>query len=401
MSELAASCEVCQSMSHAIDTYYQSMKESSIKGTLFNGRRLPDNFESHQRLALGSLEDIKGRSNCTSCQDIVEKIVRDDVQDLSHSELLLRSNPGGLWIRPSELQKSIYLELRRLESSKPAYETGRTFDSQQADITLLRKWIDCCQTSHGSRCLSSQLLPPSHQIYLVDVQSSCLVHMSAQSRYIALSYVWGNIATVQLTKSNLTCFKRPGSIMADGGDLAIPNTIRDALKLVSLLGERYLWVDIFCIVKDDEDMKQFHINSMASIYANAYLTIIAADGKDADHGLRGIGGGAKHRNIDCGIIRFQNGIEMIAQRHLAWNPGDTTWGSRGWTFHEGLFSRRVLVFNGLVSWICRRAIWEEHVNSPTEDVAYATRHRETPHQLRIAAQAPTWWDTLGNSRDAF
>ena len=214
--------------------------------------------------------------------------------------------------------------------------------------------------------------------------------MWAESRYIALSYVWGNITTAQTTKSNLMHLMTPGSIMADGGDLAIPNTIGDALRLVSLLGERYLWVDTFCIVQDDEEMKQLNINSMASIYANSYFTIIAADGKDANHGLRGIGGGANPRNIDCSIIRFQYENEMIAHRGQAWNPGHTAWGSRGWTFQEGLFSRRVLVFNGLISWICRKAIWEEHVNSPTEDVAYAIRHRQAPHKLQVAAQAPTW-----------
>ncbi len=316
MSERVASCEVCQSVSHAIDTFYQSMEESSIKGTLRSGR-FPKTLKNPVEYTLGSLEDLKSRSNCTSCQDIFERIVWDDAQIPSHSEIIFTSAPRGICIHTPEGQEGSFLGLRRLSASKLAYETGRTFDSQQADITLLRKWINCCQTSHSSHCLSSTLQPPSHHIYLVDVQSSRLVHMSAKSRYVALSYVWGNVATVQTTKSNLTYLMRSGSIMADGVDLAIPNTIRDALRLVSLLGERYLWVDTFCIVQDDEDMKQFHIDSMASIYANAYLTIIAADGKDANHGLRGIGGGAKSRNIDCGIIRFQNGNEMIAQRPRA------------------------------------------------------------------------------------
>ncbi len=45
-----------------------------------------------------------------------------------------------------------------------------------------------------------------------------------------------------------------------------------------------------------------------------------------------------------------------------------------------------------MSWICRKAGWGEHVNSPTEDVAYAIKHRQTPYKLQIAAQAPTWPD---------
>ena len=139
MSDLASSCEVCQSVSHAIDDYYESMKDSSIKGTLLKGRLPPGSPEDQQLLALGSLENLKGKSDCTSCQDILPKIVRDGAQVSSHSELYFESNPQGLYIRPLEGQKSLCLNLYRLGTSKLAYENGRTFDSQQADITLLRK----------------------------------------------------------------------------------------------------------------------------------------------------------------------------------------------------------------------------------------------------------------------
>ena len=311
-------------------------------------------------VTLGSLEQLMGRNDCTSCQDIVNKLTRDGSQPPSHSDLVFKSNMQGLFIKLAEWHEPDLLKLRRIEASnKPPYEVGRAFDSQQVDMTLLRKWIGCCQASHGVKCLSSDLPPPLHHISLVDVEAGCLVHVTADSRYIALSYVWGSAATPQATKSNLTNLKRPGSIKAEGGALKIPNTIRDALRLVSLLGERYLWVDIFCIVQDDGETKQRSINSMASIYANAYFTIIAADGKDLNHGLRGIGGNAKPRNVNCDIIRFHDGEEMIAHRPQPLDLGDTVWGSRGWTYQEGLFSRRVLIFNGLVSWICRRSVWQK------------------------------------------
>ena len=151
-------------------------------------------------------------------------------------------------------------------------------------------------------------------------------------------------------------------------------------------------MDIFCIVQDDEETKQRDLNSMASIYANAYFTIVAADGKDLNHGLRGIGGNAKPRNVNCGIIRFHDGQEMIAHRRKPVDLEDTVWGSRGWTYQEGLFSRRVLIFNGLVSWICRRSVWQENVCSPTEDAKYALKHRPRSWTLGLAAQIPRWPD---------
>lgn len=242
-------------------------------------------------------------------------------------------------------------------------------------------------------CLSSQLPLPSHKIYLIDVDEGCLVHTSADRyRYIALSYVWGEAAAVRTTKSNLASLKESGSIRADADDLLIPNTIRDTLRLVSMLGERYLWIDAFCIVQDDQDMKQRHLNSMALIYANAYFTIVAADGDDANRGLRGIGGDTEARDVVCDIIRFPKGNEMMAHRSTNWDLKETTWASRGWTLQEGLFSRRTLIFNGLVSWICRTAFWQEHVNHPTEDINLAARHEPSPHDVHLAVQHPIWPD---------
>jgi hypothetical protein len=40
-------------------------------------------------------------------------------------------------------------------------------------------------------------------------------------------------------------------------------------------------------VQDDEVTKFTELNQMAAIYANSTLTIITAEGKDAEHGLLG------------------------------------------------------------------------------------------------------------------
>ena len=390
---MAGPCGACQTVARLIKAFYHAMEYSAANGTLNDGVLPAVGYEKPPVVTLGSLEQLTGRTHCTSCQDIVNKLIREDFQPSSYDELIFESNRDYLSISLAERPDQFSLRLRRIEASTELpYEVGRAFDSQKFDVALLRKWIGCCQASHGPKCLSSELPPPRHQIYLIDVEAGCLVHLSTDSRYIALSYVWGSATTFQTTKSSLTYLQRPGSIKADGGDLTIPNTIRDAFRLVSLLGERYLWVDTFCIVQDDAEMKQRNLNSMASIYANAYFTIVAADGKDGNYGLRGIGGNAKPRNVSCGIIRFHNGQEVIASRTRGADLGYTVWGSRGWTYQEGLFSRRVLVFNGLVSWICRRSVWEEDVCSPTEDVGYAPRHEPKMWELGLAAQIPRWPD---------
>lgn len=381
---VARYCHACRAVAKTIDAYYQSIQEHFTNCTLSAKNPWP-----YKMIKLGSVEDLS-KSDCTSCQDIINKLIQDDKLPSLESNSTFWLNGRSLLIGSSE---TFWIKLCRLEASAIAYEVGRLFDAQRTDIILLRKWIDCCHTSHHGRCLSSELPLPSHQIYLIDVDDGCLVHSSAKCRYVALSYVWGEAAAFRTTKCNLASLKEPRSIRADADDLSIPNTIRDALRLVSMLGQRYLWVDSFCIVQDDQEVKQKHLNSMASIYANAYFTIVAADGSNANHGLRGIGGGAKPRNVACDIVRLPNGNDMIAQRPRAWDPETTPWQSRGWTFQEGHFSRRVLIFNGLVSWVCRTAIWEEHISSPTEDTIVAARHEPSCHNLdHLAGQHGTWPD---------
>ena len=107
------------------------------------------------------------------------------------------------------------------------------------------------------------------EILLIDVVVGCLTSMVLGTQYVALSYVWGHCEALKLTKSNLMHLKKSRSIDVDIGSAQVTNTVRDAMRLVSLLGEKYLWVDCLCIVQDELDTKQIYLNSMASIYANA------------------------------------------------------------------------------------------------------------------------------------
>ena len=194
------------------------------------------------------------------------------------------------------------------------HEVGRTFSIRQININLLRQWISCCYISHGEHCHDIELPTPLHQIYLIDVEEGCLVSADIETRYVALSYVWGDFESVQTVKSNLMHLRKPGSIDINVSGLKIANTIKDAMRLVSLLGERYLWVDRLCIVQDDLYTKQAYLNSMGSIYSNVYFTIVAADGQNADHGLRGLGHGSQARAVSCDIVRFLNNTDVLVHR---------------------------------------------------------------------------------------
>ena len=90
---------------------------------------------------------------------------------------------------------------------------------------------------------------------------------------------------------------------------------------------------------------------MADIYSAAQLTIIAASGKDADHGLPGV----------TKITMLETSQASAASFHLLHYPKpfkfldlkDSTWASRAWTFQECYFARRRLVFlDGQVTYLC-------------------------------------------------
>jgi hypothetical protein len=135
------------------------------------------------------------------------------------------------------------------------------------------------------------------------------------------------------------------------------------MRLTTFLKEKYLWVDSLCIVQDNENTKQLYLNAMPTIYANAYLTVVAADGINAAHGLRGMGYGSQPRSVPRSRIEFPT-TKLIEQFHSSADGGNSPWASRAWTFQEALFSRRMLVFDGLISWVCSLAQYFEETELP-------------------------------------
>lgn len=62
----------------------------------------------------------------------------------------------------------------------------------------------------------------------------------------------------------------------------------DAVEVTNKLGLQYLWVDRLCINQADDNEKAYLISKMTTIYEEAELTIVAAAGTGASHGLPGI-----------------------------------------------------------------------------------------------------------------
>jgi len=237
----------------------------------------------------------------------------------------------------------------------------RDFDRNHLDLDLLRNWRKTCASSHGACCNNPKLdvLQPSlKSLFLIDVQSLCLVSASLETKFIALSYVWGSIPMFKIRKLDISFLCSPGSLATDEIAKGIPNTVRDAIYLTNLLGERYLFVDHLCVPQDGDSIEEY-LRNMAAIYACADFTIVDAAGANANHGLRGIGGPSQNRANDVPT-------EKPIYSQLRAYPWSSVWASRGWTFQESAFSRRLLIFDGLVSWVCGRCHWYEEWQQTSE-----------------------------------
>ena len=167
---------------------------------------------------------------------------------------------------------------------------------QRASIPLMRSWLDECGASHGANCAKLQTSILGKQsamdLLLIDVQDHCLVRATSAERYFALSYVWGDTQMPKTLRSNLGSRMRPGALPH-----ALPATIRDAMTLVSRLGERYLWSDVLCIVQDDPLQKHRDIKQMDLVYSCATATIVGLHGRNADAGLPGIRPGTRNPQV--------------------------------------------------------------------------------------------------------
>lgn len=253
------------------------------------------------------------------------------------------------------------LLLLAASNSTPAMHLGRVLDRDYIDIELIRQWMSYCDEHHGPSCSEAgrRLLIPLS--WLIDTEAGCLVPAREGARYVALSYVWGQVPMLKTTRDTVLALQQPGALTTTFAD-RIPATIRHAMGLIPQLGEKYLWVDSLCLVQDDEQLFRLNIQHMASIFETAVLTLVVADGEDAQYELRGLHGISKPRSLPPVLLLTD---QASVTTRLCGKIQRSKWATRGWTLQEQLFSRRKLVFiQDSVRWICRENSYYEDVNSP-------------------------------------
>lgn len=126
-------------------------------------------------------------------------------------------------------------------------------------------------------------------------------------------------------------------------------------------GKILTWKFAQCIQQDQQEEKHRMISQMDKIYENAFLTIIAAAGDDAQTGLPGV---TKLHRRQQREIRVRD----VTLLELPDSEGDvysSRWASRAWTYQECYFSTRRLIFtDNEVLFLCNRMCARESIKAP-------------------------------------
>jgi hypothetical protein len=146
----------------------------------------------------------------------------------------------------------------------------------------------------------------------------------------------------------------------------VPDTIRDAILVTRRLGLKYLWIDRYCINYAISETSAEQISKMDLIYNESHLTIIAAAGQDPHFGLPGVSSRIR-RPQPYGTIGKHLLISTLPDP--IHNIKSSKWMERGWTYQEGLLSRRRLIFTEQqVYFECSGMYCYEELNFPLQNL---------------------------------
>ncbi|CZR61750.1 uncharacterized protein PAC_11647 [Phialocephala subalpina] len=283
---------------------------------------------SYGHTALGNFEEVMSSTRCTRHPWIFRSFFDGDLDTAGVTEFIVSRGANHINLAADISPDGPYgsslhfFDLMLLPTASDAFRKrksdpslyARLVDNQWIDKNLFYRWKRCCNSQNYEACqqypASSQLVKAS-PTWIIDTWRLCLVNGNTGSPYVALSYVWGTAPFFKTTIRNVARLQSDFALADSHQKLGVPRTIEDAIALVGLLKERYLWVDALCIVQDDDETKYAEINNMASIFAGASITIIAEQGEDANHGLRGLCHISQRRTLSQDIFRPAKGYNIV------------------------------------------------------------------------------------------
>lgn len=152
------------------------------------------------------------------------------------------------------------------------------------NLGCIKSWLFNCERDHSTCNMTTSFRP----LRLLDVQNPSIVELvetvefppNLIIRYACLSHCWGKTRCIHLTKMENLNANKAGIRVEE-----LPRTFRDAISIARALDIQYLWIDSFCIIQDSETDWSDHVDVMAAIYENAYITLAAGASEDDEGGF--------------------------------------------------------------------------------------------------------------------
>ncbi|KAF5722632.1 ankyrin repeat-containing protein [Fusarium mundagurra] len=240
-----------------------------------------------------------------------------------------------------------------------------TLVNDRVDYAAARAWIACCRETHSERCNHQRLARIPH-FRVIDFQTRRVVLQGEEvDSYVALSYVWGPPPAASSKKaSGLESCDREAE--RDGFEFgqSVEAIVEDAMAVTIELGYRYLWVDRYCVIQHGHSkIKQEQLQSMDSVYANAEVTLVATAAQASSSGLPGVSD--RLPRVPQHSARIKGHVLTVVPPEPNRQIESSTWMTRGWTYQEGLLSRRRIFFSETeMSFECGNMVAREAIRIP-------------------------------------
>ncbi|PMD38749.1 HET-domain-containing protein [Hyaloscypha variabilis F] len=261
-------------------------------------------------------------------------VVRFKITDRSMRRLYKLGESLAVEKMEASLHLTGYLHSRKEDQSQEALLRVRLISPEDFDVEFAQDCIEYCEEHHTISCTPTRTPSLNSPFFrLIDCTTGNIVIPTSACNYATLSYVWAEAHQQPHTPRRT---QRNKSLPCQ-----FPRLISDCMLVTAKLGLKYLWVDKYCIDQDDPEAKRDQISQMDLIYANSKITIVAASNHTGPAGLPGISGICR---------RDQPNLQVLGHHLVSTLPnpkatvGRSKWLKRGWTFQEGLLSRRCLIF---------------------------------------------------------
>ncbi|KAI3327998.1 HET-domain-containing protein [Xylariaceae sp. AK1471] len=318
-----------------------------------------DGSDGKTVFSLGFLGDIKRRSSCRFCKFVLDSMQDERIIHMqpidhynTHEVRVFRQGPRRFAIQPLPSYSKVLFE-----SEVKGFE--KVAASSQIDFEMVKIWLKTCDSEH-QKCVPNQG-PFSVDLSFfrcIDVIDMCITPVPITSRYVALSYKWGECPAFLLEKS-----KNKDDLFAKDGLRrnwnSIPKTIQDCIDFVRNVDRRYVWIDQLCLIQDDDDDRGRGIHAMDLVYEQSDFTIVAGSGTDADSGLPGVR--EKSRSTFRQVIsEVLPGVSLVLRHTMQDILSKSEYHHRGWTFQEYYLSRRKIIFvDNTIYFKCHEKSWQE------------------------------------------